>query len=268
MTLSAGPWTSALEPFWLDFERNFEILKQSHRFIELASMREAARVWDEISRESHAEDFDGGDAYYEMEQRLGADPYEVVAYNGMTSLSRAVSLWEITVARVGARFFKENSDVVFKSGRTWEREKCVDFFKSCLVAPINPYMSFMKPLTALRDRFAHGYGVFSSREEADRLARLLHQQVNTGPATPDEEALGFGGSAYFFGQYVSYDSRTGLSSDFFAPIKAELSPLATHRMLGMIHTRMKEVVDHAALGLKSEQELPQTRFAQKWLSTS
>jgi hypothetical protein len=206
-----------------------------------------------------------GDVYWDAEQTFGANPLDISAHTGLMLLSRGVALSEVIFASIPSKLLTNAEELVYVEGRSWTRKQAGLFYKTCLAHPVNIGNGFMQPIAQMRDLYAHGYGRPHRTEIAERLARALHPYL--GPAEPAEEekALGFIEGPYAFGWGAPYSPATGFSNNIFSPLAAELSPLATRRLLLLIEQRVNEAFDSASFGIKMPLTPANSRFVRDWV---
>lgn len=148
--------------------------------------------------------------------------------------------------------------------RDWERE----FYERATVVPFKTDGNGFGTLRSLRDLYSHGYGIPATETRRDNLVRKLYNQFDTSPITAEEADLGYTGEAYFFGDDAQYSPSTQrLERTLFMPLRADISPLATYRVLQRIRVHIENA--HAALsqGLKANMTADNNKFValvEKW----
>lgn len=226
------------------------------------SDRDFTEKYESFLNRSDPENYDAGDAIWDAEQDLGFEPYEVSQHAGLMALTRAISLSEVTMARMAAACFVEARSVVFVNGKVWARAWEESFYKTCLITPFNTSSNGFGALRELRDIYVHGYGIPTTDERRNKLAGRLHREFGDAEPTAQEMALGYEGTAYYFGRYAKYSPQTQrLESEFFFHKSADLSPLSTYRSLTRIGMHIKEA--HAAVeaGVRDDITLENCKFA-------
>lgn len=222
-----------------------------------------------ISQPSNG-DWDGGDVFGWVEDELGINPFDVEGDAGLAAISRAVSLAEVTFARIAAAHFHEPARYVFPNSNLWPRDWEELFFKKVLNTPFHVNTNGFGSLRDLRDLYAHGYGIPSTEERRTALARRLYSDFPATPATSDERALGYLGDAYWFGKYTTFDSKTqSLVSDLFLTKNADVSELAAYRALKAIETHV-DLLEKAVWNGVFPEIPDDNRFlarAEKWWTT-
>lgn len=219
---------------WLvpEFDEELERITREHRYVVRAARREFEERWNAYMAKPSNGEWDGGDAFGWVEEAMGINPFDLEGDAGLAAISRAVSLAEVTFARIAAAHFHEPERWVFPNGNLWSREWEELFFKRVLNAPFHVNTNGFGSLRALRDLYAHGYGVPATEDRRSRLAHRLHSDFPASPPTDDERTLGYQGDAYWFGQYTSYDPKAKLVvSDLFLSRNAAVSELAAYRAL-------------------------------------
>jgi hypothetical protein len=211
------------------------------------SDRDFRQLYEIFLDNNDPENYDGGDAIWDAEQDLGFEPSEVSEHAGLMALTRAMSLSEVTLARMAAAWFAEPEEVVFISGRVWSRGWEESFYKTCLVTPFSTSSNGFGPLRDLRDLYVHGYGITTNEDRRLTLAQKLYEAFGDSEPTDEEKALGYHGTSYYFGEYARYAPETkSFVSAFFWQKNANLSPLSTYRALIRIQEHVTDA--HAALG--------------------
>lgn len=239
------------------FEDEFEQLVGFHR----AHINALAAAYDvaiaDAERSLDPECHDPGDVYWEAEKAVGADPSLASQHLGLMVLVRAVSLAELTLAKTAAVFFTDAEGIVFTNGKAWNRQSAKLFYKTMLKSPVDIDAAGMDVISELRNTYAHGYGTFGTRENAQNLEKRLLAIIDNSPATEAELAGGYGDRHYVLGQHA------GGLAEFLEP-EADLSPLTVHRLLLVIHRTVSGALGAAAAGLREEDELMQARFLKEW----
>jgi len=75
------------------------------------------------------------------------------------ALTRAMSLSEVTLARMAAAHFTDPEDAMFPNGNLWPRKWEDAFYWSCLMTPFRTRSNGFGSLRDLRDLYVHGYGI-------------------------------------------------------------------------------------------------------------
>lgn len=226
-----------------EFETELDGIVKLHRYVIMAAARDFNREYNLLLSKNAHEDsaYDGGDAIWDAEKILGINPWNVEHHLGLLSLSRAVSLAEIVLARLAATCWERPELTVFPNGKTWPRGWERAFYKTCLKNPFDPNKGGLGTLRALRDLYVHGYGVPVKEEQQHKLAGALHREFGVEPASPEEVAHGYKGVASFFGEHARFDPQEGLRDDmYFGLPQANVTPLATYRALRRIGDRVSE----------------------------
>ena len=87
------------------------------------------------------------------------------------ALTRAMSLSEVTLARMAAAWFVEPETVVFVNGKVWSRGWEEMFYGTMLVTPFVTSSDGFGALRDLRDLYVHGYGIPATRDDDSRSRR-------------------------------------------------------------------------------------------------
>lgn len=240
-----------------EFEEELERIVKEHRYIVRTASREFEGLWnDYMSRLSDGE-LDGGDIFALVQMKLGINPFDVEGDAGLAAISRAVSLAEVTFARIAAAHFHQPGDWVYIDDKLWSRELEGKFFKSVLREPANTSANGFGSLRDLRDLYAHGYGVPATGARREKLAARLYSDFPAKGPTADEHLLGYRGDAYWFGKYTTFDTKTrSLVSDVFSSRNADVSELAAYRALRSIESHVQAVEQAVLRGVHID--LPDT----------
>lgn len=239
------------------FEDEFRQLVGFHRAHVNAFAAACELAVEEAKQSLNPELYDEGDVYWEAEKMVGADPALASQHLGLMVLVRAVSLAELTLAKAAAVFFTNAEGIVFTNGKAWTRPNATLFYKTMLKSPFDIDADGMDVITELRNTYAHGYGTFRTRTDAEALEARLLAIIDTSPPTDEEVAHGYGDRHYVLGQH----SRS--LADFLEP-EADLSPLTVHRLLDVIHRTVQDALTAASDGLREGDELAQARFLRDW----
>ncbi|MCS5735759.1 hypothetical protein [Herbiconiux daphne] len=258
----AGPWVSRLRPTIFEARKDFAAL---HGYLHVVT-REIDRSFDAVvdQVDLDPENHDMGDVYWEAEKMFGANPLDISAHTGLMLVSRAVALSEIIFASIPSMLFVDADPFVYNGDHSWSRKMAGLFYKTCLNRPVNIADGAMKPITQLRDLYAHGYGRPRRKEEAEKLAAALHPHLGAAEPTPEERALGFADRPYVFGLYAQYDPGTGLSEEHFLPLVAELSPVATRRLILLVQERVEAALLAASWGIRDPLTEENSKFLREW----
>ena len=127
-----------------------------------------------------------------------------------------------------------------------------------LKSPFNIDATGLGVIAELRNAYAHGYGTFATRADAERLEARLLAIIDQSPPTDVEAAQGYGTRHYVLGQH----SRS--LAEFLEP-EADLSPLSVHRLLDLVHQIVQGALTAASDGPKEGDELTQARFVKDWV---
>lgn len=239
-----------------DFNEELDRIIAMHKYLVTVSEVQFEAEYERLLSERGGEDYDGGDAVWDAEKSLGINPWSVASHAGLMAVTRAISLSEVTLARMAASLLKDPEYWVFPKGQLWFREWEGHFFDSVPLEPMKVEGNGFGTLRGLRDLYTHGYGIPTTESRRTKLARKLYSQFDTSPLKSEEEALGYSGSAYFFGEETEFSPKTqALVKQTFMPTRADISPLATYRVLKRIREHIERI--HAALakGLRPEAEL-------------
>jgi len=238
-----------------------------HEYLHVVT-REIEKTFDvvveEVEHSLDPEHYDMGDVYWKAGRQYGADPLEIHAHTGLMLVSRGVALSEIVFATIPGALFIDAEPLVYNGDHSWSRKMAKLFYKTCLARPVNISDGAMAPITQLRDLYAHGYGRPHRKEEAAKLAEALHPFLGPAEPTAEETALGFTDGPYAFGHYDMYDPQTGFKNDSFMPVVAELSPVATRRLLLLIEERVDAALLAASWGLKDPLSAETSAFIREW----
>ena len=254
----------------VDFNEELDQIISMHRYLISASMRDFTAEYEHQLEIHDPENYDGGDGIWDAEKIVGINPWDVESHAGLMAIARAVSLTEVTLARMAAHGMKPEDAAywVFPKGGLWLRDWESKFYKFVLVDRFNVGSNGFASLRLLRDLYTHGYGVPATKPKRDRLAQLLYDQFDTSPITPDEEALGYSGSAYFFGHGATYSTKTReLQVEFFARMKADISALATFRALEQLRRHVEAAPAAFGDGYVEDVDASNNKFAKtvvKW----
>ncbi|WP_104194510.1 hypothetical protein [Cryobacterium sp. M25] len=253
-----APWYWAIcDKVGSAFEVEFQQLVGFHRAHINAFAAAYERAVEDANQSLNPEFYDQGDVYWEAEKMVGADPVLASQHLGMMVLVRAVSLAELTLAKAAAVFFISDEGIVFTNGKAWTRSNATLFYRTMLKSPFDIDSRGMDAITELRNTYAHGYGTFKTRVDAEKLESRLLGIIDTSPPSDEEVAHGYGDRHYVLGQH----SRS--LADFLEP-ETDLSPLTVHRLLDVIHRTVQDALTAASDGLKDEDELAQARFLKDW----
>lgn len=256
----AAPWYWTLRDRVADaFELEFHDLVAFHRVHIGTYERMFEQAADNARATLDPEYHDEGDVFAAAEAELGTEPRKVAQHLGLLVLIRGVSLAEITIAKTAAIFFTDAEGVVFTNGKAWTRQTAKLFYSSMLERPYDIDGFGMDAIAELRNTYAHGYGTFKTRADAEALERRLLSIVEpaSGP-TAEEDQAGYGTEHSVLGRYA------GSYSDLLDP-EAHLSPLTVYRLLGVIQRTVAGALAAAAWGLKDESEVARSKFAKDWM---
>ncbi|MGE3193345.1 MAG: hypothetical protein AB7K08_07765 [Microbacteriaceae bacterium] len=222
-----------------EFDDELDRIVREHRYLVRTANREFEGRWNEIMSQPSDGEWDGGDAFAWVQDELGINPFDVEGDAGLAAIGRAVSLAEVTFARIAAAHFTDPDRYVFPNGNLWYREWEELFFKQVLNTPFHVNSNGFGSLRDLRDLYAHGYGVPATEARRDRLAVRLYSDFPSSPPNAEEASRGYIGDAYWFGKYTSFDTRSkSLVSDLFLSRNADVSELAAYRALNSIGTHV------------------------------
>jgi hypothetical protein len=230
----------------LDFDNELDEIIGMHRYLVRTARHEHEAEYEHQLEIHDPENYDGGDAIWDAEKVIGVDSYAVESHAGLMAIARAVSISEVTLARMAAHHVK-NADIwVFPNGGLWTRDWEAKYYKHVLIAAFNVGGNGFTATRELRDLYTHGYGVPATQPRLDKLAQRLHDSFATTPATDTEKALGYVGDAYFFGSGTTYPKKTRtLESEWgFSSHRADVSELATYRVLEQLRVHIHAA--HAA----------------------
>lgn len=233
-----------------EFEIEIERIVKEHRYIVRTANREFEGLWNDYMSQPSDGELDGGDIFALVEAKLGINPFDVEGDAGLAAISRAVSLAEVTFARMAAAHFHQPEDWVYLDGKLWTRELEGKFFKRVLRQPTSTSENGFGSLRDLRDLYAHGYGVPTTEARRNQLAVRLYSDFPSKAPTVDERLLGYTGDAYWFGKYTSFDTKTrSLVSEIFSSKSADVSELAAYRALKSIEAHVQAVEQAVLHGL-------------------
>lgn len=254
-----APWYWAIhDKIGVAFENEFQQIVGFHRAHIKAFNAAFDREMEEAREVLDPEFNDESDVYWEAEKSLGADPALVSQHLGLMVLVRAVALAELTLAKAAAVFFTDAEGIVFTNGKAWTRQNASSFYKSVLKSPFNIDATGLGVIAELRNAYAHGYGTFATRADAEGLETRLLAIIDQSPPTDFETTQGYGNRHYVLGQH----SRS--LAEFLEP-EADLSPLTVHRLLNLVHHIVQRALTAAADGPKEGDELTQARFVKDWV---
>lgn len=262
---NAGPHARSLRDIKADAHRDFAAL---HEYLNVIT-REITTSFDaaveNIERRFDPDREDPSDIYWDAEQEFGANPAEMFAHTGLMLVSRGVALSELIFASIPDRLLEDAEPIVFCGNRSWSREMAELFYWTCLDHPVKIGDGVMKLINELRDLYAHGYGRPRRTEQAERLAAELHPHLGPGELTAEEISLGFTEEPYLFGAWSTFDPVKGLKIGPLLPAVAELSPVATRRLLLLIQKRVEDTILAASWGVKDPLNEDTSKFIRKWL---
>lgn len=239
-----------------DFNEELDRITALHKYLVIVTESQFITEYERLLSERGGENYNGGDATWDAEMSLGINPWSAASHAGLMAVTRAVSLSEVILARMAASLLKNPEHWVFPKGQLWFREWERLFFKCVPLRPMKVDANGFGTIRQLRDLYTHGYGIPTTEDRRTHLARKLYSQFDTGPLTEGEQALGYSGSAYFFGHGTEYSRTTQeLTGQPFTSTRADISPLATYRVLKRIREHIEQL--HVALedGLRPEAEL-------------
>jgi len=244
-----------------EFEQELDRIVKEHRYIVRTASREFEALWNDYMSQPSDGERDGGDIFALVEMKLGINPFDVEGDAGLAAISRAVSLAEVTFARMAAAHFHQPEDWVYLDEKLWTRELEGKFFKFVLLQPVNTSANGFGSLRDLRDLYAHGYGVPASEARREKLAVRLYSDFPTKGSTADERFLGYNGDAYWFGKYTTFDTKTrSLVSEIFSSRNADVSELAAYRALKSIEAHVQAVEQAVLHGVLTELAEPNPYF--------
>jgi hypothetical protein len=244
-----------------DFNEELDKILAMHRYIVAVSLAQFSDEYDRLMARPGDGSYDGGDAIWDAEQTIGVTPWDVASHAGLMAVTRAVSLTEVTLARMAASAVSEPEVWVFPNGLLWFREWERSFYKTVPLTPFNTDSNGFGALRDLRDLYSHGYGIPTTDKRRETLARKLYNQFDTGSITAAESGLGYTGEAYFFGDSVEFDKKTNtLKARWLMAKRADISPLATFRVLEAIRGHVTGAHTALARGLKEELTAESSRF--------
>ncbi|THG32867.1 hypothetical protein E6C64_00350 [Naasia lichenicola] len=184
------------------------------------------------------------------------------------AITRAVSLAEVTLARMAAAWVGPAHHYVFPMGNLWSRQWEALFYRTVLVKPFLMSANGFSAARDLRDLYTHGYGVPATEERRSQVAQSLYSNFSSSSATPEEHALGFDGEAYFFGQFARFDPKAGRIVTYLGMSKrAEVSKLAAHRVMRQIAIHIHAAHASFEAGLRTDLSSTGNKFvrtATRW----
>lgn len=244
-----------------DFENELQKASRLHHYIVRVAGRDFEAVYDRLLEENSGweDSYNGGDAVWDAEVELGMNPWTLAKHLGFMTLVRTVALAEIVLARLGAACWEEPTYTVYPLGKTWSRRWEREFYTTCLKRKFDPGAGGFGALRALRDLYAHGYGVPVDPGDLQALARRLYGAFSSAPPTREEVDLGIDGTMSFFGEHAKFSHQDGLVEGFFFRLpEAELSPRAVHRSIETIRSTVAEA--RAAVVAGTVDDVSATRF--------
>ncbi|NEN04664.1 hypothetical protein G3T36_02160 [Diaminobutyricibacter tongyongensis] len=247
-----------------DFTREMEHVKQLHLFVVRDVETRYSEAVEKVAGVLDPATHDYGDVYYEAEKELQLDPAAAARHVGMMTVSRAVALTELTLAKIASEFFTDSEGVVHTHGKAWSRDEARDFFATVFATKVNVASTAMRALTQFRDQYAHGYGSFWSEEDLISLASSLMRTIPRHPPTSDELAKGLVDTNYFIGYWSRRANPSFLGRHEVHSLSIEPSPLATQRMIQILVDKVTEVLEAASGGLVDEDERATSRFVRNW----
>ncbi|PYY47799.1 hypothetical protein DEJ03_03670 [Curtobacterium sp. MCLR17_043] len=249
-----GPGSRRLQRLYFDTVDEIDELDSFHHVLGNLTRDAYNTAAAKISKTADWESgYDGGDLHDDAISQIGIDPYNVSLHVGLMVVSRAVTVLEtLTVEVMEAILSGPVDELVYPNGKQWTHDMADDLYWRVLLRPLRPWSGeSMKAIARLRNLYVHAYGVHRFVEDAEDLAALLHKvtRADRGP-TPDEAGLGLHGDATFFDLDTTYHPKEGLRGGFGVgpEIQMVLSPLATHRLLGLIRQRAIEILDASSYG--------------------
>lgn len=249
-----------------EFEEELDRIVRMHSFVVRASNDEFEAVYDRLMEANDPENYDGGDAIFDAEVKLGINPWDVASHAGLMALTRAVSLAEITLARMAAAWFVAPNLAIFPEGRLWIRPIERDFFETCLNTPFDTDGGGFGTVRDLRDLYVHGYGIPGTEERRAWLAERLHEEFGA-PPTEAESSLGYSSDIYFFGEWSEYSPETAsLTTRSWGRKHADMSPLATYRILVGIRAHVEAAFAAMTDGVREELTPETSKFVKSFES--
>ena len=236
-------------------ERYGEILG-FQRLVLLGLPHALEQAWDDAKTHGeYAYDADEGDVYSVMYNRVPASEDEVKNHLGIMLVVRAVALAEYTLAHIAATFFAAPEDVVFEDDKAWRWWRAEQFYSTALRKPFKLNTFGFNAIAALRNYYAHSYGVFqdaaAARQQQTRIAAL----VGSSEPSLEERNLGYSNSLAIV--------SIGSGWDQFAPV-VQLGDLATFRLLEVTKKTVLAAFEAAFAGLLGEEELNRSKFVRRW----
>jgi hypothetical protein len=199
---------------------------------------------------------DDGDVDSAVYTEFGGHLNDFRRHLGIMVLSRAVSLAEYTLAKAAASLFADPERLVFQGGKVWKRDLAVSFYRSALVQRFDLDANGLNYFQALRDYYAHAYGIFADGKPTNLEENLLKLVGDLEP-TDEEEERGYTDGVRLV---VSGDGWNGWDSkEGFLPV-VELSSLATARLLSSLRQVVERGLDAAEGGLLPLEELSRSKF--------
>jgi hypothetical protein len=244
-----------------DFNDELDKIIAMHRYLVVSAHKQFSAEWDRLMDQPGDGTYDGGDALWDAEKNVSVNPWDLESHAGLMAVTRAVSLTEVMFARIAAAKLVDPARYVFPDGLLWFREWEMKFFKTALVTPFKTAGSGFGTLRSLRDLYVHGYGIPTTEERRTTLARKLYNQFDTGPITSSEAAAGYQGDAYFFGSGAAFSPKTNvLESSVFDSKRADISALATYRVLEALRSHFAAAFSALSDGLREDSVLTASKF--------
>ena len=248
-----------------EFEGEMARIINTHRYLIRVSERDFREAFQKFIAAHDLEHYDGGDAIWDAEEQLGVEPSEVSQHAGLMALTRAISLSEVTLARMASAWMTDPKKIAFINSRSWTRAWEESFYKSCPPEPFHTASNGFGALRDLRDLYVHGYGEPHTEDRRQSLARKLHDALGDTEPTDEEKALGYRGAASYFSEYANYDrDNDSFIGTFITDRNANLSPLSTYRSLLRIREHITAASKSLDRGVKKNLSAENSRFVREF----
>lgn len=85
-----------------EYDEELDRIVREHTFVTSTVHAAFNDTYDRLLERFGSEGYDGGDAFFDAEQQIGINPWDVTTHQGLVALVSAVSLTEVTLARLAA----------------------------------------------------------------------------------------------------------------------------------------------------------------------
>ncbi|GAA2007759.1 hypothetical protein [Microbacterium ulmi] len=238
------------------FEKRYGEILGFQRLVLLGLPQALEQAWDDAKTYgNYAYDADEGDVDSVMHSRVPTTDDEVKKHLGIMLVVRAVALAEYTLAHIAATFFLSPEEVVFKDRKAWRWGSAEQFYSTALRQPFKLNAFGFNAISALRNYYAHSYGVFQDAADARQQQTRIAKLVGASEPSLEERNLRYSDSLAIV--------STGSGWDQFAPV-VQLGDLATFRLLEITKKTVLAAFDAASTGLLADEELARSKFVRRW----